>query len=80
MSSMVSRIEVRVKQLEDEVRELKSRLDAVSNVPWYRQILGTFADDPVFDEVVRLGREIREAERKPVKGSRARSATKKKGG
>jgi hypothetical protein len=53
-----------VKQLESEVRDLKTRLTAVSESPWYRQILGTFAD-PVFDEIVRLGRDLRAAERHP---------------
>ena len=52
MVSTVVRLEARVKQLESEVRDLKTRLMAVPESPWYRQILGTFANDPVFDEIV----------------------------
>ena len=48
--------------LEQDVRELKAGLGGGNKVPWYRQILGQFKDDPAFDEIVRLGRRIREAE------------------
>lgn len=65
MTSTVVRLESRVKQLEVDVRDLKARLLGVPESPWYRQILGTFADDPVFDEIVRLGGELRAAERNP---------------
>ncbi len=64
MVSAVAQLEVRVKQLEEEVRDLKTRLETVPQAPWYRQILGTFADDAAFDEIVRLGQELRAAERK----------------
>jgi hypothetical protein len=63
MTSTVVRLESRIKQLEADVRDLKARLLTVPESPWYRQILGTFADDPVFDEIVRLGGELRAAER-----------------
>ena len=65
MTSTVVRLEARAKQLEAEVRDLKARLQTEPESPWYRQILGTFADDPVFDEIVRLGGELRAAERNP---------------
>ncbi len=64
MASKVSELEKRVLLLEQELRDLKKRLDNQRDVPWYRQILGQFKDDPAFDEVVRLGRQIRESERK----------------
>ena len=64
MVSTVARLEVRVQQLQGEVRDLKTRLETVPQAPWYRQILGTLADDPAFDEVARLGQELRAAERK----------------
>ena len=63
MTSTVVRLEARVKQLEADVRDLKARLQTEPESPWYRQILGMFADDPVFDEIVRLGGELRAAER-----------------
>jgi len=65
MVSAVVRLEARVKQLEAEVRDLKTRLQTVPESPWYRQILGSLANDPVFDEIVRLGRDLRAAERNP---------------
>ena len=53
----------RVEILEREVARLKSRLEntAPAGRPWWEQIAGTFADDPAFEEAVRLGREYRES-------------------
>ena len=64
MASKVKELEDRVTQLEKELRQVKAQLGSKRQVPWYRQILGEFKDDPVFDEIVRLGRQIREADRK----------------
>ena len=64
MASKVKELENRVTQLEQELRQVKAQLGAKRQEPWYRQILGEFKDDPVFDEIVRLGRQIREADRK----------------
>ena len=49
-----------------------------SSVPWWRQIAGRFANDPVYDEAMRLGRQYRESlrpkskRRKNVKGKVSR--------
>ena len=53
----------RVAILEKEVAQLKSHLEntASTGTPWWDQIIGTFADDPAFEEAVRLGREYRES-------------------
>jgi hypothetical protein len=64
MASKVSELEKRVLLLEKELRELKERMESKRETPWYRQILGQFKDDAAFDEIVRLGRQIRESERK----------------
>ena len=56
----------RVESLEAEVAELKRQLPAVAEAhsqsprakDW-RRTLGMFADDPTFDEALRLGREWR---------------------
>ena len=64
MASTVRDLEKRVTLLEQELRQLKDQFGARPEVPWYRQILGQFKDDPVFDEIARLGRKIRESERK----------------
>jgi hypothetical protein len=60
-------LDKRLKQLEVEVERLKAQIGRNRRVPWYRQILGQFENDPVFDKVVQLGRGIREAERKGAK-------------
>ena len=56
-------LEERVTILEGEVARLKSHLEntASPGKPWWEQIAGTFADDPAFEEAVRLGREYRES-------------------
>jgi hypothetical protein len=48
----------RVTALEVEVASLKVRIDAAENaaLPWWKQIAGTFANDPDFEEAMRLGR------------------------
>lgn len=60
----VKELELRVAALEAEVKRLK----ATHNQPWWEKISGTFADDPVYDEAMALGRAYREAQRpKPAK-------------
>ncbi len=55
-------IENRIAALETEVALLKSKIekkDNKSEIPWWKQIIGTFADDPAHEEAMRLGREYR---------------------
>jgi len=54
-------IEVRLAKLEKEVSHLKSQIQTPDQTPWWESILGTFAEDPVYDEAMRLGREYRES-------------------
>lgn len=57
-------LEDRLSQVERELAELKSqvhRLGIAKN--WIDQVRGSFRDDPEFNEVLRLGRELREADR-----------------
>lgn len=56
-----SELEVRVSTLERELATLKDKLakEGKIELPWWQQISGTFADDPLFDEAMRLGREYR---------------------
>jgi hypothetical protein len=67
-------LEKRVAQLEADVAELKRRLqvpaESPSEVPgelpeWIKRISGRMKDYPEFEEVLRLGREIRQADRPP---------------
>jgi hypothetical protein len=63
-------LEKRVKALEDEVARLRVKVESSESdcIPWWKQISGIFADDPAFEEAMRLGREWRESFRpKPLR-------------
>ncbi len=64
MTAKLKDLESRLTSLEREVRELRTKLGEQTKVPWYRQIVGAFKDDPVFDEIVRLGSQYRESDRR----------------
>jgi hypothetical protein len=53
----------RVAALEAEVARLKAALERPNAAPqrWWHQIAGTFANDPIYEEAMRLGREYRES-------------------
>ena len=60
----------RLTALEAEVAHLKEKVEGMTQPkkPWTEQIAGTFANDPVYAEAMRLGREYRESLRpKPRK-------------
>ena len=72
----VPEIELRVAALEAEVTQLKRKIEAVtqSAKPWWQEIYGTFANDPLYEEAMRLGREYRESLRsQPANRSTSRS-------
>ena len=53
----------RLTAVEQEVADLKECVrQGRHEEPWYLKHAGKFADDPEFQEIVRLGREIREAD------------------
>jgi hypothetical protein len=57
-------IEQRLENVERELAALKGEIKALKPEPnWISAISGTFKDDPEFDEVLRLGKEIRDADR-----------------
>jgi hypothetical protein len=59
-------IEKRIAALEAEVALLKSKVekkDNKSDSPWWKQMIGTFADDPIHEEAMRFGREYRESQK-----------------
>ncbi|MEL6603007.1 MAG: hypothetical protein AAFP20_07255 [Cyanobacteria bacterium J06614_10] len=65
---MVEPLEARVALLEAEVARLKDKLDnqampESSSIPWWEKIVGTFADDPMYDEAMQLGKEYRDSQR-----------------
>ncbi len=58
-------LEARLTALETEMAQLKQRLDqepASKATHWVDQIFGIFADDPLFEEAVRYGREWRNSQ------------------
>ena len=69
-------IESRVAALEAEVARLKERVEKPTpRGDWLDEIYGTFDNDPIYEEAMRLGREYRESLRpKP-----ARKAVRKSG-
>lgn len=72
-------IESRVAVLEAEVARLKEQLDnsVPANADWLEGVYGAFADDPHFEEAMRLGREYRESLRpKPRRAPPSRPANK----
>jgi len=75
-----SEIELRVAALEAKVEELQRSLKVVApdTRPWWEHVVGAFADDPAFEEAMRLGREYRESLR-PKRATRAKSAKARKG-
>ena len=56
MSKAIEQIETRLERLEKELAEVKAVLARKPGIPWYRQILGDFAGDEAYAEIIRLGR------------------------
>ncbi len=64
--SQETTLEERVKVLEQEVADLKQRLLELSfRGTWLEKVSGSMKDYPEFEEVLRLGAEIRAADRPP---------------
>lgn len=58
----VTTLEARIEALERQVTELRNRITLGGRTKDWRRTIGMFANDPVFDEIVRLGREWRESQ------------------
>jgi hypothetical protein len=59
----LAELEKRLVALEEVVGQLRAEVtqQARRRRHWWHEDAGRFADDPVFDEIVRLGREYRES-------------------
>lgn len=69
----VSQIERRLAALEADVAKLKAAPNGQNR--WWEQIAGSFSNDPVFDEAMRLGREWRDDEpARPRRNGKGRSS------
>jgi hypothetical protein len=59
-------VEERLAELEAAVRELQRRLDSQAPAPdWLDRVIGSFKDEPAFQEVLEYGRALRQADRPP---------------
>ncbi|MCC7306668.1 MAG: hypothetical protein IT173_03815 [Acidobacteria bacterium] len=60
-----SEMELRITALEHELEALKSKFEKIERdkVPWWKQRIGIFANDPAHEEAMRLGREWRKSQR-----------------
>jgi hypothetical protein len=59
-------LEARLIALETEVARLKAQRQTSVETPWWEEILGSFANDPAYDEAMQLGRQYRESLRPPT--------------
>ena len=59
-------IEQRLENVERELATLKGVVKTLKPGPnWISSMCGTFKDDPEFDEILRLGKQLRDAEEPP---------------
>ena len=58
---MSDTIEIRLARIERELAILRAK-STCDKSNWLSEIIGTFKDDKDFDEIVRLGKEMRDAE------------------
>jgi hypothetical protein len=56
----LQQLEQRLSELERQVAELRREARPIRPLSGVQDTFGMFADDPEFDEIVRLGREYRE--------------------
>ena len=66
--------EARLERLEADVKEVKAMLQAQGEPTkaWWKEIIGTFKD-PVGQEIIRLGLEVREKDRRKARRARAKA-------
>ena len=77
-TSKLALLETRLAVLEAEVAQLKQNTTTAPNngaasADWLDKIYGVFADDPIFDEVVELGRQYRESLRPKARRAKTKA-------
>ena len=70
---MSSKLETRVTALERELATLKAQVEN-PKLPWWKANIGQFADDPIYDEAMKLGRAVRTGSGSDSKGKSSRKA------
>lgn len=78
-----SNVDVRLTTIEADLANLKQQVQAISETKkdWLDVIWGTFANDPLYDEAMELGRKYRESLRpkeRSVKTNRKRATSSQK--
>lgn len=59
-----SKLEKRIDELEEEVADLRRKVAALTGTkPWWERIAGTFQNDPIYEQAMKLGRQYRRAQR-----------------
>lgn len=68
MTMAQKNVDERMSSLEKEVESLKEKVERLERkeLPWWKQMIGTFADDPAHEEAMRLGREYRVSQREDI--------------
>jgi hypothetical protein len=64
-------LEARLIALETDVAQLKAQQQTSAEKPWWEEILGSFANDPAYDEAMQLGRQYRESLRPQAESTSA---------
>nr|WP_309696751.1 hypothetical protein [Armatimonas sp.] len=63
----VIELEKRVLSLEETLEKLRQKVEKTEVArPWWEQVRGTFKDDPIYDEAMRLGRIWRDSVDKEI--------------
>lgn len=71
---MSAKLETRVTTLERELASLKEQV-ASQKLPWWKANPGQFANDPIYDEAMKLGRAYRESLRPAAKRKQTTKST-----
>jgi hypothetical protein len=68
-------LQTRLERLEADVKEIKAMLQAQQEPkkPWWENMVGVFANDPVYEEIIKLGLEVREKDRRKARRARAKA-------
>lgn len=59
----LAELEKRLSHLEAEFENLKEALPTAGKRPWWEEVAGAFAGDPLYAEAMRLGRKYRASTR-----------------
>jgi hypothetical protein len=62
-------LETRLERLEADVKAIKALLEAQQKPeePWWKSVVGSFANDPVGQEIIELGLQVREKDREKAR-------------